>query len=66
MKEHRYSLGIDIGGTGTEYGVVNEEGKVIYENDVLTTDFADPAELVAFIYNDKEVQSFMDSIIGIG
>jgi glucokinase len=66
MKQHKYSLGIDIGGTGIEYGIVNEEGKVLYENDAATADFAEPSDLVDYIFNDSTIQSYMDTLLGIG
>ena len=66
MKQYKYSLGIDIGGTGIEYGIVNEEGKVLYENDVATQDFAEPSDLVDYIFNDASIQSYMDTLLGIG
>lgn len=62
----KYSLGIDIGGTGTEYGLVTHEGKVVYENDVLTTNFPNPQDLVNYIFNDEEIQAKLDQILGIG
>ncbi len=64
--DKRYSLGIDIGGTGTEYGLVTDEGKIIYENDVLTTDFPTPLDLVDFIFKDESIQVYLQQIIGIG
>jgi glucokinase len=66
MSKNEYSLGIDIGGTGTEYGIVTDKGKLIYENDFLTTDFDEPSDLVDAIYNDPKIQEHMGSIIGIG
>lgn len=66
MGKKSFSLGIDIGGTGTEYGLVTDEGKVIYEHDFPTTDFAQPADLVDAIWNDKIIQENMDNIVGIG
>lgn len=66
MKKNKYSLGIDIGGTGTEYGLVTDEGKIVYENDVLTTDFQNPQDLVDYIFNDDQIQENLDSILGIG
>jgi glucokinase len=66
MKMRSYSLGIDIGGTGTEYGLVTDEGKIVYEKDVKTGDFPEAADLVDFIFADKEIQANLDNIIGIG
>ena len=31
-----YYIGIDIGGTGIQAGVVNEEGQIIYRNECVT------------------------------
>jgi glucokinase len=64
--DKRYSLGIDIGGTGIEYGLVTDAGKIIYENDVLTTDFPTPLDLVDFIFTDETIQVHLQQIIGIG
>lgn len=66
MSKKSFSLGIDIGGTGTEYGLVTDEGKVIYEHEFPTTDFAEPSDLVDAIWNDPVVQENMDNILGIG
>jgi glucokinase len=62
----KYSLGIDIGGTSTEYGLVTDEGKIIYEKDVLTSDFIEPMDLVDFIFNDPTIQANLDALLGIG
>lgn len=62
----KYSLGIDIGGTGIEYGLVTSKGKVIYENDFLTKDYPDPAMLVDAIFNDKTIQANLSNMVGIG
>jgi glucokinase len=65
MSTH-YSLGIDIGGTSTEYGIVTKDGKIIYENDVPTINFPEAIDLINHIYEDAEIQRNLDSIIGIG
>jgi len=41
--------GIDIGGTNTRFSLVNEEGKIISRDSVLTTDFPDPKNLVEIV-----------------
>jgi glucokinase len=64
--EQQYSLGIDIGGTGIEYGLVTRDGKVIYEKDYPTRDFDQPEDLVQKIFNDEKIQLELDKIIGIG
>ena len=32
----KVSIGIDIGGTGTKFGIVNMEGKVLYQGSLPT------------------------------
>ena len=32
----KYALGIDLGGTGTKFGLVNDEGKVLRWNSIPT------------------------------
>jgi glucokinase len=62
----KYSLGIDIGGTGIEFGLVTSKGKVIYENDYLTNDYPNPEMLVDAIFNDETIQTNRSKMIGIG
>ena len=38
-------LGIDIGGTNVAFGIVNEEGEIIYSNNLKTVDFSSSIEL---------------------
>ncbi|TXI84070.1 MAG: ROK family protein [Crocinitomicaceae bacterium] len=64
--ENQYALGIDIGGTSTEYGVVNKIGEVIYEFDFPTKSFEEPQELVDAIYKDLEDNGYLNQLIGIG
>ncbi len=64
--ENQYALGIDIGGTSTEYGIVNQIGEVIYEFDFPTKSFNEPQELVDAIYKDLEDKGYLNQILGIG
>jgi glucokinase len=64
--ESQYALGIDIGGTSTEYGIVNQIGEVIYEFDFPTKSFNEPQYLVDAIYKDLEDKGFLNQIFGIG
>lgn len=66
MENKNYCLGIDIGGTGVEYGVVCHEGNVIYLNNFKTSDFKEPQQLVDAIYADQNIQQHLGHIIGIG
>lgn len=65
MTDH-YALGIDIGGTSTEFGLVTKDGEVIYENDFPTKSFEKPESLIDAIYSDLEKEGLLDSILGIG
>ena len=58
-------LGIDIGGTNTCYGVVNEEGEFIYENSIKTTSVDSAEELALAIQKDLGKKYAIDGI-GIG
>jgi len=65
MTDH-YALGIDIGGTSTEFGLVNKDGDVLYEKDFSTKDFLEPQLLIDAIYADIEKAGYLDLILGIG
>ena len=65
MTDH-YALGIDIGGTSTEFGLVNKDGDVLYEKDFPTKDFLEPQLLIDAIYTDIEKAGYLDLILGIG
>jgi glucokinase len=65
MTDH-FALGIDIGGTSTEFGLVTKDGEVIYENDFPTRNFEKPELLIDAIYADLEKEGYLDKILGIG
>lgn len=65
MAEH-VALGIDIGGTNTAYGLVTQNGEVVFEDSVPTTRYADPAELVKHIFGKIRKSDQFDSLLGIG
>jgi glucokinase len=65
MTDH-YALGIDIGGTSTEFGLVNKDGDILYEKDFPTKDFLEPQLLIDAIYTDIEKAGYLDLILGIG
>lgn len=63
---NQYALGIDIGGTSIEFGIVNEKGDVVINKDYPTKQFSTPESLVDEIFDAiKDLQEF-DSIVGIG
>jgi glucokinase len=61
-----YALGIDIGGTKTAFGIVNDLGEVVIEEVVTTKDFATAADLVNTIYDRVVAFGYASSILGIG
>jgi glucokinase len=66
MQNELVTLGIDIGGTGIEYGIVNSEGKILYENDFKTSDIESAAILAQKIYSDDQLKSYLNRLKGIG
>jgi glucokinase len=66
MMEKRFSLGVDIGGTNTVFGIVDEKGEIIFENTTKTKDHATPEQLVDFIYEVLESNAYHNQLIGIG
>ena len=65
MIEH-VALGIDIGGTNTAFGLVSQEGKVVFEDTVATTYYADPQDLVKHVYDVVKTSEHFENILGIG
>ncbi len=37
MKTEKYSIGIDVGGTNTKFGIVNRNGNVLFSSEVVTS-----------------------------
>ncbi|MDQ6813207.1 MAG: ROK family protein [Bacteroidota bacterium] len=68
----RYAIGIDIGGTGTKYGLVNHRGDISYRgSNIRTNEYDDVNEFVADVY--KELKPSIDAVgiqnvkgIGVG
>ncbi|GAB4447891.1 MAG: ROK family protein [Bacteroidales bacterium] len=65
---NKYYLGVDIGGTNTVYGVVNQTGEIIFQGNFNTKLYNEPIELVKDIF--KSFQNFSSKndiqIKGIG
>lgn len=61
----QYALGIDIGGTNSAYGLVDNLGNIAYETSLPTTNFDQPEDLVLAIFNDLQQRDLIDSIVGI-
>jgi len=69
MMHKQLAIGIDIGGTNTVFGIVDENGNCLAQNAIKTSDYPQVSEFVAVV--SKEVNVLIDSfdyteIIGIG
>lgn len=63
----KFALGVDIGGTNTAFGLVDDQGNIHYEDSVSTTMASTATGLVHEIYNRiKQNTSWIDEIYGIG
>lgn len=59
-------LGVDVGGTTTDYGYVDEYGNVIEEFTLITADLIDPNALVEAIYKTTIELGYFERLIGVG
>lgn len=66
MHTTELALGVDIGGTNIAFGLVNELGKVVFEESVPTQSFITAQDFVDFLFNHTEIRSHLKSILGIG
>ena len=51
MTDHKYTLGIDIGGTNTVFGLIDSSGHIIKKNSILTNSNKAPELLFKNIFN---------------
>ncbi len=58
------AIGIDIGGTGTKFGIVDREGNVLFSSDMSTRGYETIEEFIAELH--KNVQPLIDNVGGIG
>lgn len=64
---HRYSLGVDIGGTKTAFGVVSEKGTIIFHGEIATRDYPTAESLIDEIHKQITQADYSDFFgIGIG
>lgn len=64
--KNRYALGIDIGGTNTVFGLVDELGNMLFESTTPTKAHVDPSSLADFIFKQVKDLNYYQEIIGIG
>ncbi|HQS55909.1 MAG TPA: ROK family protein [Sediminibacterium sp.] len=58
------AIGIDIGGTGTKFGIVDREGNVLFSSEMSTRGFETIELFIAELH--KKVQPLIDNIGGTG
>jgi glucokinase len=61
-----YALGIDIGGTTTTFGVVAQNGDMLFEEMIYTKDYPKASDLVDAIYSLISKNHNTQQILGIG
>lgn len=61
-----YTLGIDIGGTNTKFGLVDAEGHVMREDHVSTPEYATANELILEIFDWVKLNLKGHTLLGIG
>jgi len=60
------ALGVDIGGTNIEFGLVDRKGSLLYNTSKPTNSFPSAVDFIQFIKEDSTIQSHYKSIKGIG
>jgi glucokinase len=58
------AIGIDIGGTGTKFGIVDKEGNVLFSSDMSTRGFDTIEAFIEELH--KKVQPLIDNVGGTG
>lgn len=58
------AIGIDIGGTGTKFGIVDREGNVLFSSDMSTRGYETIEGFIAELH--KNVKPLIDNVGGIG
>lgn len=64
--EKKYVLGIDIGGTNSKYGIVDREGRMLFDESVPTKAFETAQDLVDHIHADLNDKKLLFPYKGIG
>jgi glucokinase len=58
------AIGIDIGGTGTKFGIVDRVGNVLFSSEISTRKHSDINDFIDDLYN--ELSKLIDNVGGIG
>lgn len=61
-------LGVDIGGTGIKFGIVNRQGEILANGKVKTSAYTQPEKLPAYLsaWAKKETQKRKVELVGVG
>lgn len=59
-------LGVDVGGTTTDFGFVNRSGEVLEEYSLITHELKDPTAMIQAIWRQTSDSGFLDRLLGIG
>ena len=60
------ALGVDIGGTNIEFGLVDRKGNLLYNTSKPTNSFPSAEDFIQFIKEDSKIESHYKYIKGIG
>lgn len=60
------AIGVDIGGTNIEFGLVDRKGNLLYNTSKPTNSFPSAVDFIQFIKEDRTIESHYKSIKGIG
>ena len=58
-----YAIGIDVGGTGTKFGIVNHRGDILHKGEIVTTDYKDINLFIDKLY--KDLQPIIKAVGGL-
>jgi glucokinase len=58
------AIGIDIGGTGTKFGIVDRVGNVLFSSEISTRKHSDVNSFIDELYT--ELSKLIDNVGGIG
>ena len=58
------AIGIDIGGTGTKFGIVDRIGNVLFSSEISTRKHSDVNSFIDELYT--ELSKLIDNVGGIG
>jgi glucokinase len=61
-----YALGIDIGGTTTTFGIVAQDGEMLFEEIIYTKDYPTAEKMVNAIHKNIQQKHDVQQILGIG